>query len=162
MLEKTGIPTAQDIKEKMPNEERMKSGPVAIVECFHSIPCDPCYHSCPVGAFAEFEDINDLPELDFSECTGCGMCIAKCPGLAIFVVDYTYSEKRGIVKLPYEFLPLPEEGDKVTALDRSGEEVGKAVVEKVQFPPNADRTAVVWLSVPKDKLMDVRNFKVGD
>ena len=162
MLEKTGIPTQEDIKEKMPDEERLKKGPVAIAECFKEIPCDPCYHSCPFNAFDEFEDINDKPEIDFDTCTGCGVCIANCPGLAIFVVDYTFSEDKGVVKIPYEFLPLPEVGDEVAALDREGKEVCKAQVEKIQSGESMDKTAVVWLSVPKDKVMDVRNMRVGE
>src|SRR6056297_3105289 len=131
MLQKTGIPTSDDLQRVMPSEERLKEGPVAIVECFTKIPCHPCYHSCPVGAFKKFEDINDIPKLNFEKCTGCGMCIAQCPGLAIFVVDYTFSKGKGIVKLPYEYLPLPEKGQEVIALDRAGRDVGKAKVERV-------------------------------
>lgn len=162
MLERTGIPTQEDIKKKTPDKKRLKKGPVAIVECFKEIPCDPCYHSCPFNSFAEFKDINDKPEIDFSSCTGCGVCIANCPGLAIFVVDYTFSEDRGIVRIPYEFLPLPEKGDEVAGLNREGEEVCRAIVEKVQAGETMDKTAVIWLSVPKDKLMDVRNMRVGE
>ena len=162
MLEKTGIPTVEDIKQKLPSEERLKEGPVAIVECFREIPCDPCYHSCPTNSFKQFEDINDIPKLDYEKCTGCGICIHNCPGLAIFVVDYTYSEEEGLVKIPYEFIPLPKKGDKVTALNRAGEEVCEARVEKVQNGKKMDKTAVIWLVVPKEKVMEVRNMKVGD
>jgi len=162
MLKETGIPTQSDIEEKIPTKERLERGPVAIIECFTSIPCDPCYHSCPVHAIEEFADINDMPVLDFDKCTGCGMCIAQCPGQAIFVVDYSFSEDRGIVKIPYEFLPVPEEGEEVIALNRAGEEIGTAIVEKVQSTKVFDRTRIVWLSVPKDKLMEVRNFKVKE
>lgn len=162
MLEKTGIPTDDDIASRIPPKERLMKGPVAIVECYRPIPCDPCYHSCPVNAFAEFEDINDLPRLDFDKCTGCGMCIAQCPGLAIFVVDYTYSREKGIVKIPYEFLPLPEKGQEVLTLNRAGKVIGKGTVERVQSSASFDKTAIVWLSVPKEMVMEVRNFKVED
>ncbi len=162
MLPKTGIPTSDDLEKVIPPEERLKKGPVAIVECFTKIPCDPCYHSCPVGAFSKFADINDIPKLDYNKCTGCGMCIAQCPGLAIFVVDYTFSEDRGIVRIPYEYLPLPVKGQEVIALNRAGENVGKAIVEKIQTNPSFSKTNIIWLSVPKDQLMEVRNFRVGD
>lgn len=162
MLEQTGIPTVEDIKRKTPEDERLREGPVAIVECFRQIPCDPCYHSCPSNSFAEFDDINDIPRIDFDKCTGCGICIHNCPGLAIFVVDYTYGEEEGLVKIPYEFTPLPDEGDIVLALNRAGDEVCKARVERVQNNDKMDRTAIVWLAVPREYVMDVRNIKVGD
>ncbi len=158
MLEEAGIPTLSDLEAKVPGRERLKKGPVAIIECFRSIPCDPCYHSCPVNAIKEFSDINDVPQLDFDRCTGCGMCVGQCPGLAIFVVDYT----EGIVKLPYEFLPLPEKGQKVIALNRQGKEICEAEVIRVQQLSIFDKTAVVWLFVPEELLMEVRNFKIGD
>ena len=162
MLEKTGIPTSDEIEEVSPSKKRLKSGPVAIAECFRQIPCDPCYHSCTAGAFAKFEDINNKPNIDHDKCTGCGVCISNCPGLAIFVVDYNYTEKKGLVKIPYEYLPLPKEGDEVVGLDRQGKEVCKATVEKVEDGENKDKTFVIWLLVPKDKVMDVRNMKVGE
>jgi Fe-S-cluster-containing hydrogenase component 2 len=162
MLEQTGIPTVEDIKTKVPDKERLEEGPVAITECFREIPCDPCYHSCPTNSFFEFEDINDIPHIDYEKCTGCGICISNCPGLAIFVVDYTYSEDRGLVKIPYEFIPLPEEGDIVAGLDRSGNKICEAKVERVQINENMDKTAVIWLVVPKEQVMEVRNLKVGD
>ncbi len=163
MLEKTGIPTSEEVEQKVPDKKRLEQGPVAIVECFKEIPCDPCYHSCPVGAFAEFDDINDIPVLDFDKCTGCGNCIASCPGLAIFVVDYTYGSKNeGLLRLPFEFLPLPEEGQKVTALNRAGEEVCRGRVEKVQNSESLDKTPIIWLLLPAEFLMEVRHIKVGD
>jgi len=158
MLEKTGIPTSADLEKIRPDKERLKEGPVAIIECFKEIPCDPCFYSCPFEAIREFEDINDKPELIAEKCTGCGNCIASCPGLAIFVVDYN----KGTISLPYEFLPLPEPGDKVTALDRAGNEVCKAEVKKVKDPAKNDKTAVITIKVPKEYLMIVRNIEVGD
>ncbi len=158
MLEKTGIPTSEDIDNIKPDEERLKEGPVAVIECFKEIPCDPCFYSCPFGAIKEFEDINDKPELITEKCTGCGNCIASCPGLAIFVVDYN----KKTVSLPYEFLPLPEKGEHVKGLDRGGREVCEAEVVKVRDPKKNDKTAVITVKVPEEYLMEVRNIEVGD
>lgn len=66
------------------------------------IPCNPCHNELPTGAVVEFKDINDQPEIDYEKCTGCGMCVAKCPGLACFVIDLTFSEDKALLKLPYE------------------------------------------------------------
>lgn len=159
MLEETGIPAREDIQSNLPDQERLKEGPVAIFECYQEIPCDPCYYSCPVGAIKEFEDINNLPELDADKCSGCAQCVANCPGLAIFVIDYTYSEDEGVIRLPYEFSPLPDVDEQVIALDHSGKEVGPGRIVKVVNHHNQDKTAVVWLAVPKDDLLTVRHFK---
>jgi Fe-S-cluster-containing hydrogenase component 2 len=157
MLENTGVPTSEDLAKVSPSKERLLQGPVAIIECFQRIPCDPCYAACKRGAIKEFKDVNDLPEIDFELCNGCGLCLSKCPGLAIFVLDQTYSEKEALVKIPYEFLPVPEKGELVDALDRQGETVGEArVVDVLKFK---DKTCVISIAVPKELSMDVRHIR---
>lgn len=162
MLEKTGIAAPENLTEAAPSKERMAKGPVAVIECFQRIPCNPCQTACKKGAIKEFEDINDRPSIDHEKCNGCGMCVSNCPGLAIFVVDETYSEKEALVKVPYEFLPLPEEGSYVTGLDREGKAVCRAKVEKVLNTKVQDRTPVVSLIVPKEFSMVVRCFSIED
>ncbi len=161
MLESTGIPTKQDLESKMPTAERLAKGPVAVVECFQEIPCDPCYHSCKRGAISELIDINDIPYVDFDKCNGCALCISNCPGLAIFVLDQTYDEEYGVVKMPYEFLPRPVVGDEVAALNREGHEVCKGKIVEVRDGKVQDKTAVIGVAVPKEYLMEVRNIQVG-
>ena len=158
MLEKTGVPSASQIDGIFPSEERLSKGPVAVFECFQSIPCNPCAMSCPRGAVLPFADINDLPEIDENKCNGCGLCIMKCPGLAVMAVDTTKDDKQAIMKLPYEFSPLPEKGQIITALDRTGEPVGEA--EVIQIVQPANKTTVVVISVDKSLLKTVRNIRV--
>ncbi|RKZ27760.1 4Fe-4S ferredoxin, partial [bacterium] len=94
------------------------------------------------------------PRIDFSLCDGCSLCVAACPGIAIFVVDMTYSEDKALLKLPHEFVPLPQKGEIVPLLDRWGEIVADGkVVRSVKFK---DRTSVVWVEAPKDKALDIR------
>lgn len=158
MICKTGVPTKEDLQKVVPSAERLAKGPVAVIECFQSIPCNPCYTACKRGAIKEFRDINDLPEIDHDLCNGCGLCVSKCPGLAIFIIDETYSEKEALVKLPYEFVPLPKEGDTVKAMDREGRVVGEARVVKIQNGKYEDRTPVISVAVPKELSMVVRNI----
>ena len=160
MLEKKGVPSDHDLDSVKPSEERLRRGPVAIIECFQKIPCDPCFHLCKQGAIKPFKDINDLPEIDFDRCTGCGTCIGGCPGLAIFVVDMSGPTQQGSVSLPYEFLPLPKKGDDVLALDREGEVVGTGTVQKVQRKKN--KRSVITIAVPKDLVMVVRNIRIQE
>lgn len=160
LLAKTGVPAASDLAKVIPSEERLKKGAVAIIECFQSIPCNPCQFACPRGAIKEFADINDIPKIDFDLCDGCGTCISKCPGLAIFVVDATYGAEEALVKIPYEFLPLPAKGDRVAGLNREGKEVCEAEVVRVQSAKGLDKTPIIWLSVPKDYMMEVRHIRL--
>jgi len=160
MLERTGIPTDDDLEKVIPDKKRLAKGPVVIIECFQKIPCDPCAISCRLGAIKPFEDINDLPVVDFDKCTGCGICISSCPGLAIFVIDVNYSEEKSLIKLPHEMLPLPEKGEEVYALDRDGSILGKAKVVRVLKIKN--KTHIISLEVPKSMVMKVRSIKVED
>ena len=158
MLERTGIPTDDDLEKVIPDKKRLAQGPVVIIECFQKIPCDPCAISCKLGAIKPFKDINDLPIVDFDKCTGCGICISSCPGLAIFVIDENYSDEKSLIKLPHEMLPLPEKGEDVYALDRAGSILGKAKVVRVL--KIKDKTNVISLEVPKSMAMKARSIKV--
>ncbi len=159
-LLKTGVPDKEDLKKVLPSEERIKKGPFAVIECFQEIPCDACLVACKKGAILEFTNINQIPKIDYEKCNGCGLCVIKCPGLAIFVLDYTFSEKEGVLKLAYEFLPLPEKEEEVILLNREGVEVGKGKVVKVQKIKGEETTPLVWISMPKELLMEVRHFKL--
>lgn len=160
MLENTGVPTREDIERVLPSEERLKKGPVAVIECFQKIPCDPCYHSCLRGAISPLTDINDLPLVDHERCNGCSLCVTNCPGLAIFIIDASYSEDEALIKMPYEMRPLPEEGEIVASLNREGKVVGEGRIVKVELAKRHDKTAVISLAVPKEDLHEVRNFKI--
>jgi ferredoxin len=131
-----------------------------MMECFQEIPCDPCALSCPSGAILPFSDINELPKVDYNKCTGCGLCIASCPGLAIFVVDTSYSEREALVKLPYELLPLPKKGELVSGLDRQGRKVAMVKVTRVQSTKN--KTYIISILVPKELALQIRNIKVEE
>ena len=160
MLENTGIPTSDIIETKFPSDERLAKGPVVVVECYQNIPCNPCYTACRRGAIKPFEDINNLPDVDHELCNGCTLCVSNCPGLAIMVVDATYSDTESVIKIPYEFIPLPQEGQTVTALDRAGQPVCEAKVVKVQNAKVQDKTPVVSIAFDKQYLKTVRNFRM--
>ncbi len=148
------------IKEKisLPSEERMEKGPVVIIECDEDIPCDPCVESCKLMAIAK-ESLTSAPTVDYEKCTGCALCVASCPGLAIFVVDYSREDK-ALVYMPYEMLPVPQKGDKGDALDRSGKRIGSAEVAKVRKGTRG--TIVLGILVEKDLAMNVRSIKIRE
>ncbi|WP_041077868.1 FAD-dependent oxidoreductase [Thermotoga caldifontis] len=136
-------------------------GPVGklrpIIECYENIPCNPCQTSCPAGAIEVPGNINSLPRIDYEKCTGCGICVSKCPGLAIFMVQENVEPGFDLVVIPYEMVPLPEKDERVIALDREGKEVCEAQVVKVlRFP---DMTNLIYLKVPAGYSERVRNFR---
>ncbi|WP_088225901.1 4Fe-4S dicluster domain-containing protein [Desulfosporosinus sp. FKB] len=161
MLNKTGIPTTEDLKTVTPSQERLKKGPVAIIECFQKIPCNPCTEACKQGAILPMQDINDLPKMDFDKCNGCGVCLSRCPGLAIFVVDGSYSAEEAMVRIPYEYLPVPQVEEEVVGVDRAGKELGTFKVKRIQSGGPKNKTYTVWLAVPQELAMEVRSIRLG-
>jgi Fe-S-cluster-containing hydrogenase component 2 len=141
----------------LPSPERLAQGPVAVIECVQEIPCNPCEKACPFGAITVGDDITARPVIDRAKCRGCGLCISRCPGLAIFVVDTSGDD--ATVTIPYEYLPLPVAGDVVDALDRGGKPVGKGRVLKVNTAASLVGTAVVTVAVPRWLANVVRSFR---
>ena len=140
-----------------PGPERFARGPVAIIECLQDIPCNPCRDACPHEAIL-LSGLTERPRLVEDRCTGCGLCIAACPGQAIFVVDR--SGEDGLVTFPYEYLPLPVRGMAVTAVDRAGQPVCEGTVTRVVDTQKMNRTRLVTIRVPGDKVDEVRFIRI--
>lgn len=160
-LRKTGYLAKEELMNLnlYPSEERFKKGPVAIIECTEEIPCNPCEVACKFKAIKIGKPITNLPILDENLCRGCGLCVAKCPGLAIFIIDKTYSKKEGLVSFPHEYLPLPVTGSIVEVVNREGKVVSSGKVIKVLNKKGFDRTPVITIAIPKEKLDEVRGIK---
>jgi sarcosine oxidase subunit alpha len=141
-----------------------KSGLFPVIRCVQEIPCDPCIHICPKDMIKMPEDeIFGLPEVVKDECTGCNLCVAVCPGLAITLVDIRKEGPDGLVTVPFELLELKVKvGDEVEAVNTDGEFVTKAKVEKIIKRKAYDRTVLVTLKVPKDKAINVAGLKIQD
>ena len=128
------------------NQQQEKIHPV--IECTQNIPCNPCQDACPVGCIKVGSNITSLPVLDGEKkCIGCGMCVASCPGQAIFLIKEEAEQAE--ITLPYEFMPLPKKGDKGTALSRSGQPLCEAEVVAVKSVAAMDHTNLLTMRVPK-------------
>lgn len=156
----TGIPSQDELLKSpgVPSRDRLEKGPVAYIECVQNIPCNPCEKACPFGAITVGQPITNLPELNEDKCTGCGVCLPSCPGLAIFRVHLNYSDTTSLVEFPYEYYPLPEKGDIVPAGDRGGEYLADGKVIAVKNPKTNDGTSVITLEVPKEHCLMVRTI----
>lgn len=166
-----GLPVSQSLLKKgyMADDEislypgaaaGKKKGLHPVIECSQNIPCNPCQDACRFGCIKVGERITNLPAVDpESKCVGCGMCVASCSGQAIFLIDEAYEEGMAAITLPYEFWPLPEAGDKGTALGRNGQPVCEAEVISVKTSPAMDCTALLSMKVPSEFVNKARFFK---
>lgn len=148
----------EKVLAELPSEERRKKGPYALIECFQHIPCNPCSTSCRFGAILPMKDINELPKVDYSRCIGCGLCAAHCPGLAIFIINEAFSETQTEILMPFEYLPLPEKGSEVDAVNRDGVTVTRATVKEIRRFP--DRTTLVGVIVDDAYAQVVRGIRI--
>ena len=159
---KTGFLTEEELKNSpgVPSEARRRKGPVATIECLEDIPCNPCESSCNVGAIIVGEDITNIPHLDGEKCVACQTCVYICPGQAIFMVDESLANGMATVMMAYEYRPLPEKEDVVSALDRAGQILGDAKVVAVRKTQRMDRTATVTIEVPRELSMRARAIRL--
>jgi len=159
---KTGFLTEEELKDSpgVPTAARRQKGPVVVIECLEDIPCNPCESSCNVGAIVVGKNITNLPHLDGDKCVACRTCVYICPGQAIFMIDESLPQNRASVMMPYEYRPLPEKDDIVTALDRAGKKLGDAKVLAVRQTKKMDQTATVTIEVPRDWSMRARAIRL--
>ncbi len=157
MIEKNGVPSKELIESCFPDQIVLEK-PKAIIECYKEIPCNPCSTSCPFDAIFIPEDINVRPLIDYDKCTGCGICVYNCPGLAITVRMLKGDKVE--MKIPYEFLPYPEKGEKMNVMNRSGDIITQGEVTKVHITERHNKTALVHLEVEREFLYDAMTVEV--
>lgn len=131
-----------------------------VIECTQNIPCNPCQDACKKGCISIGDNITSLPiSVEGSECINCGMCVASCSGQAIFLVAEDTEPGFGEVTIPYEFLPLPEKGDKGYGLSRSGQKLCDVQVTNVRTSKAFDGTNLVTMKVPMEYIDKARFYK---
>lgn len=156
-----GMPTPAEEdhhNEIKPLDVEFDSGKRLVIECRENIPCNPCESNCPKGAIIVGDDISTIPQLDSEKCNTCGICMMRCPGLAIFMVDMDYSDTEAEITIPYEINPVPTEGDVWTAIDRDGKVVCEAEVTKVRTAKSFDKKYMISFSVDKKHAHQARHL----
>ncbi len=143
----------------IPPDEVVREKRVAVIECVQEIPCNPCSAICKVGAILK-EGLCKPPRVDWEKCVGCRMCVAICPGLAIFCIQI--KDGKGYVTMPYEMLPKPNKGDKAVLLSRAGEELGEGEVVEVFKMIKGDPAYVITVEAPRPELVyEVRAVRIA-
>jgi len=160
-LKTTGAASLAELhatKEYILPDERMQHS-VAVIECIEAIPCNPCETACPVHAITVGSEITNLPVIDIETCTGCGLCVAACPGLAIYLKQKNYTKNLSFIAFPFEYLPLPEAGRTVNMVNRYGQVVCEGTVIKVVTIKRFNRTAIIYASYPVEQYEHVVNMQ---
>ena len=154
-LKTFGFPSIDELRQAgfLPSREELEKGACVCIECLEEIPCNPCETSCPSGAITVGDPITRLPTLDKSKCTACGQCIAACPGLAIFIKKISGSS--ATVRFPWEYVPMPKEGDDAEMAGRDGRIVCKGKIIKVTLIEKFNKTAVVTAEFPAEFVDEV-------
>jgi len=147
--------------ERIPDKEE---GVFPVFHCSQDIPCNPCISVCRQKAISVGDDIRNTPQyLGFESgkpCTGCGLCVAVCPGLAITVVDYRKDPDLPTVTIAHEFaLETVGKGDRIEVFDTVGRPLGMGTVSKVILVKK-NKTLQVKLEVPKDIARLVAGIRV--
>lgn len=115
------------------------------------------------GAIKVGEPITNPPVLFEEKCTGCGRCIPKCPGMAIFLIHKNYTDKTSLIKFPYEYLPVPEKGGLVSCVNRNGEIISRGRIIDIKASKKDDGTKIIAMEIPKEYFNDVRGIQIrGD
>lgn len=157
LLEKGYIDSSE--LERYPGVTK-KAGVHPVIECCQNIPCNPCQDVCPKGCITIGEKITALPIVaENKECIGCGLCVASCSGQAIFLVNEQAEQGYADVTIPYEFLPLPEEGEEGVALTRKGDILCPTRIVGRKTSKSFDHTALITMRVPAEMAMEARFFK---
>ncbi len=159
MLDKTGVPTKQQVLSVFPSTRELTSLK-AIIECYEEIPCNPCESHCPFDAISVGENINTRPQLVVDRCVGCGICVAICPGVAIMLAKV--NEDKATFTIPYEFNPKPNVQDVWHAINREGRIIGDAVVTRVIDTPKQNHTALISVVVDQSLLHDFITIRSKD
>lgn len=108
------------------------------VYCQQEIPCDPCAASCGKKAIIK-RTLNALPEFKEENCIGCLLCVANCPGQALF---YLNEELKELI-FPFEFCARPEIGEKIDLVDEYGNILGLGEVKDFIDKKAFNRTSLI-------------------
>ena len=138
--------------------KRLSRGCIAVLECNQEIPCNVCEHACHKGSIKIGSPLTNIPRFDSDHCSGCGVCVVTCPGLAVFLVNPSYSKNEALVSFPYEYHPVPAVDSIVEVVNRQGAVVGNGRIIEIRESKKFDSTRLITIAIPKQLVQEVRGI----
>lgn len=126
------------------------------IYCNQEIPCNPCVDLCSKKAII-CDKLTSIPQFKQENCVGCLMCVAGCPGQALYYLD----ELNSSITFPYEFCERPEIGDNVKLVDEMGEEIGFGIINNYLNKEAYNKTTLVVVNGDIDNLKKTRGIVKG-
>ncbi|HQJ23407.1 MAG: 4Fe-4S binding protein [Rectinema sp.] len=154
-----GAPSLEELQAAgmLPSVEELERKACVCIECIEEIPCNPCETSCSQNAISVGLPITNLPVIDREKCTACGLCIPACPGLAITIKSIQGDKAR--IRFPWEYLPMPNRGERVAMVDRMGEVRCEGLIISTQNIARNNRTAVVTAEFSKEFVQEIVSMR---
>jgi len=128
----------------------IEEGIFPVFHCNQEIPCNPCTSVCPQKQIETIDDlIMQLPYFKGEkECTGCGRCVAVCPGLAVTLIDYRKDKNNPIVTFPFEMTTEKLKVDQIITVVGNQGELGQFKVIKSRIIKEFPLTQLVSIKLP--------------
>jgi NAD-dependent dihydropyrimidine dehydrogenase PreA subunit len=131
-----------------------------VIDCPERIACDVCAAVCARGVIAIGDPITNRPTLNDEEnCAQCGLCVAGCPGQAIFLVGESDAEGRCQVTLPYELSEDIVSQRFLQAVDNLGRSIGSAKLIRIRRDLKFNKTSLLEISVSQKVAAAVRGIR---
>ena len=165
ILKEEGVKTTEDLDKLQKFSEVMKKKPpppvdVEIIQeeegvypvfyCNQEIPCNPCTSVCPNEQIETLDDL--ITQLPFfkgeEECTGCGKCVAVCPGLAVILKDYRKDKDNPLVTFPLELSAKKLEKDQNVIVVSNDTELGEFKVHRARILNEFPKTQLITIKLP--------------
>lgn len=108
------------------------------IYCKQEIPCNPCVGACSKNAIT-IERLTEIPKFNQERCVGCLICVASCPGQALYYLN----EETSQLIFPYEFVDRPATGETVVLVDEYANRLGTGKVIEYKEPKIFNKTTLI-------------------